>query len=134
VSEVFPVDPSSVAAARRWLLSTLDARWAPVRDVAALLVSELVTNAVRHARRVLRVVIRTDGRTLRVEVTDDCQELPRVQDLDDAATSGRGLQLVAAIADRWGVTPSDDGKSVWFEVGLPVQAGAGRGGSAGEDA
>jgi hypothetical protein len=59
------------------------------------------------------------GQTLRVEVSDDDPNLPVASHPQHPATSGRGLRIVAALADRWGVTPNPDGKTVWFELHLP---------------
>jgi hypothetical protein len=65
--------------------------------------------------------------TLHVDVSDDNSTLPVVPDPEHNATSGRGLGIVDALADRWGITPTADGKTVWFEldVGEP-QAPSGR--------
>jgi anti-sigma regulatory factor (Ser/Thr protein kinase) len=90
-------------------------------DAAELLVSELVTNAVVHAHSRARVVIVTGGdRTdVRIEVHDDAREPPHIGGFDPDALSGRGLALVDAMSDRWGVEPSGPtapGKRVWFEL------------------
>ena len=82
---------------------------------AELLVSELVTNAVLHARSGARVDIEHVGTTVRVAVCDDSPALPRVRHYGPEAVTGRGMLLVQRIADRWGVEPCDDGKCVWFE-------------------
>jgi anti-sigma regulatory factor (Ser/Thr protein kinase) len=86
-----------------------------------LLVSELVTNAVVHAHSRARVVIVTgnDRADVRIEVHDDAREPPRMGGFDPDALSGRGLALVDAMSDRWGVEPSGPthpGKRVWFEL------------------
>lgn len=87
-----------------------------MRDVR-LLVSELVTNAVRHAEgAAVRLIVSTNGRVLRVEVHDPGQGFEVKPPPDDPLrASGWGLVLVAELADRWGV----DGKPrtrVWFEM------------------
>jgi anti-sigma regulatory factor (Ser/Thr protein kinase) len=83
-----------------------------------LLTSELVSNVVLHARTPVELTVRSAQGVLRVEVGDHSPQLPIVKDYDRTAVTGRGLQLVAALADRWGVEPSDNGKVVWFEIEL----------------
>jgi two-component sensor histidine kinase len=82
------------------------------------MISELVTNAVRHAHTLLRVVISVADQSLRVEVSDDDPTLPVAPDPQHHATSGRGLRIVDDLADQWGVTPGSQGKTVWFEIHL----------------
>jgi serine/threonine-protein kinase RsbW len=89
------------------------------RDVR-LLVSELVTNAVRHANLdesdVIVLVIESEDEVLRVEVHDPGGGfVPTAPSPDPARPSGWGLYLVAELADRWGVD-SDDRTLVWFEL------------------
>lgn len=90
-----------------------------VRYVVELLVGELVTNAVLHARTGLHLRLHiADGR-VRVEVGDGSARLPRVNDAyDTEAQTGRGLALVERLASCWGVdrTADGSGKVVWFEV------------------
>jgi anti-sigma regulatory factor (Ser/Thr protein kinase) len=80
------------------------------------LVSELVTNAIQRAREPVEVGVDMDDRLLRVEVYDDGEGLPRVEPESVLSDHGRGLRLVAAISDRWGVRPYRDRKCVWFEL------------------
>lgn len=112
-----PPDHAAAARARRFVGETLRA-WgfeSAIPDVE-LLVSELVTNAVLHARSASRVtVVHTDS-TLRITVSDTSPTRPRMRDYGPGAVTGRGLLLVDRIARRWGVEPSSTGKSVWFEV------------------
>ena len=115
---VLPIDARSVAAARRFLRDVLDGYQAISIDDAVLMISELVTNAVRHAQTLLRVMVSIVGQTLHVEVSDDDPTLPSASTPDHKATSGRGLRIVADLADRWGVIPNTDGKTVWFEIHL----------------
>jgi anti-sigma regulatory factor (Ser/Thr protein kinase) len=84
---------------------------------AALAVSELVTNAVLHGRQpiVLELEVRAAG--LRVSVCDGNPVSPSFSMLDPTAVTGRGLMLISATADSWGVEPRAGGKSVWFELG-----------------
>lgn len=95
-------------------------------QTALLLLSELVTNACRHARTPAdrHIAVRAallDG-LLRVEVSDADAELPRPRRAAPEDESGRGLELVAALADSWGAHPRGErhiGKTVWFELKLP---------------
>ncbi|MFK4098756.1 ATP-binding protein [Streptomyces sp. NPDC019531] len=119
----FPADPGAVRAARTAVRNRL-AAWNldGLADIAALLVSELVTNSLRHATGPIGVrLVRPDGAdgVLLVEVSDPLPDPPRqrVADLDDE--SGRGLQLVAHVANRWGTRPGATGKTVWFELAVP---------------
>lgn len=111
-------EPKSVGRARRFCSATLQA-WgvrAPVVDTCVLLVSELATNAVLHARTEFTVSIDLDPR-LRVEVFDGDARLPHARDFGPAAASGRGLHLVETLAVSSGtVTHATGGKSVWFEL------------------
>jgi anti-sigma regulatory factor (Ser/Thr protein kinase) len=113
-----PPDPRAAAQSRRWAASTLEA-WA-LEHISAdvvLVTSELVTNAIRHAGADLLVRLVREQDQIRLEVTDPLPELPELRrpDLD----SGRGLHIVGAVADRWGVVPIPGvGKRVWaaFEL------------------
>lgn len=86
-----------------------------IEDVA-LLVTELVTNAVRHAGSRIRLSIELDEHCLRVEVFDESLEEPIVRVPSPDELGGRGLLLVDAIATNWGCQFGDDGKIVWFEL------------------
>ena len=90
-----------------------------VVDSAVLLVSELATNVTLHARTDVRVTVRFDGESLWAEVKDWNSRLPQPCLPPEDATTGRGLQLVEAIASRWGVQRDSDGKVVWFELHVP---------------
>jgi anti-sigma regulatory factor (Ser/Thr protein kinase) len=84
---------------------------------AVLVVSELVTNVVRHAHTEIHLHAEWDAATLRVEVRDGSSVLPAIADLEDE--HGRGLRLVQQLASAWGVEQRDDGKAVWFTVDAP---------------
>ncbi|MFJ9947347.1 ATP-binding protein [Kitasatospora sp. NPDC091207] len=113
-------DLVAVAAVRRRLRSALGHWGVPeLADTAELLSSELVTNALLHTGQgaVFDAVLTADLR-LRIEVHDGVTRLPgRRRDPDaEYATSGRGLMLVEALADSWGVQLRGDGKVTWFEL------------------
>ncbi|MEU3853422.1 SpoIIE family protein phosphatase [Streptomyces sp. NPDC029554] len=88
---------------------------------AELLVSELVTNAVRHAhaRPVALRLVRGD--TLLCEVDDDDHELPTLLSVGPLDDTGRGLRVVSTLAREWGTSRTGDGKTVWFELTLPCR-------------
>ncbi len=121
-------EPAEVGAARRMLGQKLHS-WgvsSDEEDVAVLLVSELVTNAILHAQPPLRLVVSRRHRKVRVEVHDgDAGSVARLRRRHDEmeegapAANGRGLRLVDALSSRWGATESSTGKMVWFEVDLP---------------
>ncbi|MEU4874572.1 SpoIIE family protein phosphatase [Streptomyces sp. NPDC021608] len=114
------LDPAEVARARAAVREQLhDWGLAALAEAAELLVSELVTNAVRHSRRRpvgLRLV---RGDTLLCEVEDDDHELPNLLSAGPGDESGRGLRVVSALAREWGASRTADGKSVRFELTLP---------------
>lgn len=83
-----------------------------------LAVSELVTNAVLHGREPLSATVVVGDTYARVEVTDGSPVSPSFSMLDPTAVTGRGLMLISAASDRWGVEPLPHGKSVWFELVL----------------
>jgi anti-sigma regulatory factor (Ser/Thr protein kinase) len=121
-----PIDVRSVADARTILRRSLlenDTRTQRITatDVvsdAALMLSELLTNAVRHTRRLLLLEITIDTDALHVAVVDDAPGSPTLRNHDPDATAGRGLTIVDSLADRWGVTPGADRKAVWFDIAL----------------
>jgi anti-sigma regulatory factor (Ser/Thr protein kinase) len=111
----FSPDAASVASARRFVVSLIDAGPELV-DSVQLAVSELATNAVLHARSPFRVrVTREDGR-LRVAVHDSSSAAAAKKDYGPTAVTGRGLTIVEQLTEDWGVTPDGGGKWVWFEV------------------
>ncbi|MCI3223626.1 ATP-binding protein [Streptomyces sp. NP-1717] len=91
--------------------------WAGLAGTAWLLVSELATNALLHGRlrdRLFRVRLQLTASTLRIEVSDPRGErLPRLRLPEDDVCFGRGLLIVAELADRWGIEPRTVGKTVW---------------------
>ncbi|MGW7299087.1 SpoIIE family protein phosphatase [Streptomyces sp. NPDC054829] len=113
-------DPVQVGRARAVVREQLH-DWGLTRlvDVAELLVSELVTNALRHSegRPVELRLVRGD--TLLCEVEDDDHELPTLLNAGPHDEFGRGLRLVSTLAREWGTSRTSVGKTVWFELTLP---------------
>jgi anti-sigma regulatory factor (Ser/Thr protein kinase) len=124
--------PSSVGRARRWLSRQLE-EWALEGldyDVSVVL-SELVTNAVLHARTEIELKLLYDG-DLRIEVSDASTTMPAPRGLASSTSTGRGLHLVAAMATSWGYEPRGAGKSVWA-VFADVGSSRGKGGGPGTE-
>jgi anti-sigma regulatory factor (Ser/Thr protein kinase) len=112
-----PSAPRLVRALLRNILQDWNA--SDLADRAELPVTELVTNAVLHARTEVEVVVKLDPYALRIEVHDHSTSPPLRQPHDLDAGTGHGLKLVAACANRWGVAPTTTGKAVWFELDRP---------------
>jgi len=85
-------------------------------EVAVLLTSEVVANAVRHAATACAVRVDLEGDVLRVEVADGSATLPQLRRPRPDDFGGRGLVLVESFARRWGAEPTPTGKVVWFSV------------------
>lgn len=121
-----PPEASAPVEARSWLRGHLGGWPDAVLDDAQLLVSELVTNAVLHARTPLVVRVRRGGGRLRVEVADGDPAVPVAKHFSTDATTGRGMQLLSTLSAAWGVERDGAGKRVWFEleVGAGVEAAA----------
>ena len=93
-------------------------------DIALLVVSEVVTNAVAHTVGVARIALVRDPRFLRIEVSNSSEHSPRVRQVDDDATSGRGMFIVDALAEEWGIERQTNGKTLWIRLALPGAADA----------
>jgi anti-sigma regulatory factor (Ser/Thr protein kinase) len=122
----FESDLQAVTLARAFVRRTLGSwKMASLTADVELLASELVTNAVLHARTALRLTLRHDETGLTVSVLDGNMRLPAVAGIPEQATSGRGLVLVERLADAWGVEQNEDGKTVWARIGPGVPDVAG---------
>ena len=140
---VFPAEPIMVSEARRLAAQTFGS-WgmdAEQAELACLLVSEVVTNAVLHASitpspnrgldleleplimpapvppaREFALRLRRGATSVWVEVFDPDLRLPRIRTAGETDEGGRGLYLVEQLATRWGSRPTPEGKAVWFEM------------------
>ena len=124
---LLPFAASSVGVARRRLVSDLIA--AKIYDSAvcdvALVISELLSNALRHAAPLpgskIRVAWRIDADSVQVSVRDGGGPTrPELGEPTQAATGGRGLRIVQKLSRSWGTTTGDEGTTVWAEV--PVRS------------
>jgi anti-sigma regulatory factor (Ser/Thr protein kinase) len=113
------LDPltSSVSTARRFVEGAL-LRWqaTEILDDAQLLTSELVTNAVLHARTTIELVLVQQNGALRIEVHDRCV----IFDPAAAMESGQGLQLIEGLASGWGIARDGSENVVWLELKCPA--------------
>jgi anti-sigma regulatory factor (Ser/Thr protein kinase) len=87
-----------------------------VADTAELLVSELVTNALRHTRGPLRLNVQVRGCRLRCEVEDTHPAAPVRRGVDADAEGGRGTELLDLLTEAWGSTRTATGKTTWCEM------------------
>ncbi|MET9063972.1 ATP-binding protein [Streptosporangium sandarakinum] len=122
VERLLPATPASVRDARSLVRDELTLSGAgDLVDDCVLVVSELVTNAVRHGGAACALRLRCGAGHVYGELFDPGAGAPRVCEADDEATGGRGLQIVGVLTDGWGVTwPAAGGKVVWFVLGAPV--------------
>ncbi|MDX2599633.1 ATP-binding protein [Streptomyces caniscabiei] len=122
-SQRFRLHRDSVPKARRHVQATLT-RWmlAAVADDAELIISELSANAVQHARGIgefFEVGLRRRNGVLVLEVSDSYQwQMPKKREADPEDIGGRGLVIVDALSDNWGVRPRESGKTVWAHLAI----------------
>jgi len=108
--------PASVRQARAFLAEHAGDLDDDSSNAAAICASELVTNSVLHARTPIVFGVTRGSDRLLVTVADGSVDVPQPAPPDDERPSGRGLVLVAALAQEWGVQDEEDGKTVWFTV------------------
>jgi anti-sigma regulatory factor (Ser/Thr protein kinase) len=120
-SRRFRCQPEAVTAARRFVRDALGDQSLQVAEAAELMASEVATNCVRHARTDFELTIHTRGQ-IRIEVRDTGSGRPTLLSPPPRELSGRGLRIVEAMSDAWGVIPASDGKTVWFTVAQPGSA------------
>ena len=121
-----PAGPRSPRAARAFVADWLE-RWGyrQFEADAAVVTSELATNAVVHTGQPFEISIEDEQSGVRITVYDRSHDLPQLTEPDLAATSGRGLAIVASLASSWGMRPIDgDGKRIWATFGPARQLGS----------
>ncbi|MGW3497184.1 ATP-binding protein [Streptomyces sp. NPDC001020] len=131
----FTAEPAEVAALRRVMRLHLGI-WGlhDLTGQAQLCVSELVTNVITHVGHgtPATLAVSMSGTHLRIEVSDpDTRALPTLVDADSDAETGRGMALLDAVADRWGVQLHPDRKVTWCELATPLTSPHGHVGGAG---
>jgi anti-sigma regulatory factor (Ser/Thr protein kinase) len=114
-----PADPALVAPIRKQVLDQLDA-WglSEAAFTAELVVSELVTNAIRYGAPPIRLRLIHDAAILICEVSDTSHTAPHLRRAKTFDEGGRGLLLVAQLTQRWGTRHTPDGKTIWAELAL----------------
>lgn len=112
-----PATARSVPEARQHVVTVLQ-EWGYLGlvETARLLTSELVTNAVLHARTEMTVSIQDSDNGVRISVTDSSPVPPSLRRHSVTATTGRGLRLLNQLAREWSVDENDGGKTVWFTL------------------
>jgi anti-sigma regulatory factor (Ser/Thr protein kinase) len=121
-SRSFSSDLAATRSARHFVLHAVGNAPPGLRDAIAVMVGELVMNAVQHAQTGFEVTVELTGGTLRVEVTDSGGNYPAPGPMPPPTSSrGRGLPIVDNLAADWGITwsPPAPGKTVWFEIAVP---------------
>ena len=119
-----PAAPSAARRRAQTVLSSWDIRGEHAEDVL-LVISELVANAVDHARTWLTVTIKQDAGSVLVAVSDGCDRQPQLQPHDVQARRGRGLQLIDTLSVNWGTiaTLPGPGKTVWAQIAYDARQG-----------
>ncbi|GGW46093.1 hypothetical protein GCM10010503_23380 [Streptomyces lucensis JCM 4490] len=114
-----PADPALVAPIRKQVVEQLDV-WglSAATFTAELVVSELVTNAIRYGSRPIRLRLIHDAATLICEVSDTSHTAPHLRRAKTFDEGGRGLLLVAQLTQRWGTRHTAEGKTIWAELPL----------------
>ncbi|MFD5797668.1 SpoIIE family protein phosphatase [Streptomyces diastatochromogenes] len=114
-----PADPALVAPVRKQVVDQLE-RWSlsEIGFTTELVVSELVTNAIRYGAHPIRLRLIHDAATLIVEVSDTSHTAPHLRRAKIFDEGGRGLLLVAQLTQRWGSRHTAEGKTIWAELSL----------------
>jgi serine/threonine-protein kinase RsbW len=115
-ARAFPGRSEAVSAARRFVRQCLAEEPGATVDEVELMVSELATNCVQHAKSSFEVAIEVAPRLIRVEARDGGAGAPTPRSPTASEPTGRGLRIVEAMSDSWGIIPCREGKTVWFTV------------------
>jgi anti-sigma regulatory factor (Ser/Thr protein kinase) len=120
--------PAAAGEARRFVRSTATSLAPDTLDDVVVLTSELVTNAVLHARTALELGVTLTADAVLICVGDGTVATPRMPESSEGRENGRGIMMVRALADDWGVEPSENrsGKVVWFLLRAAVAEGGSR--------
>jgi anti-sigma regulatory factor (Ser/Thr protein kinase) len=119
---VLAPESASVPRARRFVADQLSDLAVETVDLARLLVSEVVTNAVLHARTAATLIVDRGDSTVKVQVEDSNPLLPVIRSHGPEAGTGRGLQVLDRLASDWGTNQHKGGKVVWFEIPTSLEA------------
>jgi anti-sigma regulatory factor (Ser/Thr protein kinase) len=111
-----PAEPAAVSQARSVVRLSLALTDEDLVDLVVLLADEVVTNAVVHGVGPIDLAVDANEERVKVMVGDRSEVPPSPRLAPRYAEDGRGLSIVEAIASRWGVSPTEAGKSVWFEI------------------
>lgn len=111
-----PGDPTAAAAAREAIRSALQGQRGDLPGDAELVATELVTNAVRHGSGDVLLALEQEGDVLQVAVTGAAPGDPEARSAPTEAPSGRGLAIVAALADDWGWRREGERVTVWARL------------------
>jgi serine/threonine-protein kinase RsbW len=118
----FRCSRESVSAARRFALDVVGKRPNETLDAIELMVSELATNCVQHAQSDFEIEVGVSPREIRVEARDTGEGRPAPRSPGPSEPTGRGLRIVEAMSDSWGIIPGARGKAVWFALSLQTGA------------
>jgi anti-sigma regulatory factor (Ser/Thr protein kinase) len=123
VRRSFEPSEASVGAARRFVAGTITDVAVGVSESVAVMVSELSTNALVHATGGFEVIVDRSDHHVLVSVRDQGDGTPELQSPDASEPHGRGLRIVDALSEQWGISSTADaGKSVWFRMSLESPA------------
>jgi len=121
-SERFPAVGESVVRARRFVTDSVVEVPRDVSDALLVITSELATNCIRHGATTFEIRIDQQADRILIEAEDDSAGDPVVRSPAPTDTSGRGLQIVKALANSWGVVKQkgSGGKTVWAVLAVPA--------------
>jgi anti-sigma regulatory factor (Ser/Thr protein kinase) len=112
----FSCHRESVSAARQFARAALGRQSSETLDAVELMVSELATNCVQHAESDFEIAVDVSKPEIRIEARDTGEGRPAPRSPTPSEPTGRGLRIVEAMSDSWGVVPGARGKTVWFTI------------------